>query len=96
MARAELALAAATILDVPPVQAPSIAAAAGFRLLGVRLDQTATGPRQVQDLNAALADVGVSVLDVEVLRLQPDDPEDDWHLRLLHMAAEIGARHCWR
>jgi sugar phosphate isomerase/epimerase len=88
----QLSLAAGTILDAPVLEMPSIAAAAGFGLLGVRLDPVTTTAAEGREVDRAAADAGVKVFDLEVLRLEPTDRDETLHLHLIDLAAEIGAR----
>src|SRR5579859_779982 len=87
-----LSLAAGTILDAPVQQMPSIAASAGFGLIGVRVDPAATTPAQAREVKRAANDAGVEVFDLEVLRLKPTDQDERIHLHLIDLAAEVGAR----
>jgi sugar phosphate isomerase/epimerase len=70
-----IALAALTVLELPPPEQVAVAAQAGYSHVGLRLipvaNQTlpAFDPRE---LERRLADTGVRVLDVEVFRLAPE------------------------
>src|SRR5262249_60745315 len=79
-----LALAHLTILDTTPPELVSVAAAAGFRTIGIRLTATPSvgvppydamhdGPVLRETLRR-LADTGGSVLDTEFLRFEPRPP----------------------
>ena len=80
----ELSLAHLTVLDATPPELVSVAAAAGFRRVGIRLTATPSvgvppydmlGDTPVlRETLRRLADTGVSVLDVEFLRFEPENP----------------------
>jgi sugar phosphate isomerase/epimerase len=80
-----LSLAHLTVLDTTPPELVAVAAAAGFRHVGIRLHATpsvGTPPYDMlgdtpmlRETVSRLADAGVSVLDVEFLRFEPDLPE---------------------
>jgi sugar phosphate isomerase/epimerase len=83
MSRA-LSLAALTVLEAGPVETIRIAAATGYSHVGLR--PVAATPTEkhwpmlrdktlAADINAALADENIGVLDVEILRLTP---QIDW------------------
>ena len=79
-----ISLAHLTVLDTTPPELVSVAAAAGFRTIGIRLTATPSvgvppydvlheGP-MLRETLSRLADTGVSVLDTEFLRFEPDQP----------------------
>jgi len=80
----ELSLAHLTVLDATPPELVTVAAAAGFRMVGIRLTATPSvgvppydmlGDTPVlRETLRRLADTGVSVLDVEFLRFEPETP----------------------
>jgi sugar phosphate isomerase/epimerase len=82
--RRELSLAHLTVLDATPPELVTVAAAAGFRMVGLRLTATPSvgvppydmlGDTPVmRETLRRLADTGVSVLDVEFLRFEPETP----------------------
>src|SRR6185295_3060996 len=98
----ELSLAHLSVLDATPPELVSVAAAAGFRTIGIRLSATPSvgippydmlGDTPVmRETLARLADTGVSVLDVEFLRFEPGIaagiPEG-----FLEAGARLGARY---
>lgn len=86
-----LSLAAGSVLDAGPAGTLRAAADAGYRAAGLRLDPRATTQATAAVLRRTADDLGLSVLDLEVVRLGPDRPMDD-HLRLLDLAATLGAR----
>jgi sugar phosphate isomerase/epimerase len=81
----ELSLAHLSVLDATPPELVSVAAAAGFRKIGIRLSATPSvgvppydmlGDTPVmRETLARLADTGISVLDVEFLRFEPEEPK---------------------
>jgi hypothetical protein len=79
-----ISLAHLTVLDTTPPELVTVAAAAGFRTIGIRLTATPSvgippydilrdGPLLRETL-LRLADSGVSVLDTEFLRFEPEYP----------------------
>ena len=97
-----ISLAHLTVLDTTPPELVSVAAAAGFRTIGIRLTATPSvgvppydalhdGPLLRETLTR-LADTGVSVLDTEFLRFEPDQavgiPEG-----FLEVSARLGAKY---
>jgi sugar phosphate isomerase/epimerase len=87
-----LSLSAATLRDVPRIEAIESAANAGFAAIGLRLDIDPPTPAGLVSLRSTLATSGLRVLDVEVARLS-----EYWDLeleqRLIDQAAELGAAH---
>ncbi|GAA1866413.1 TIM barrel protein [Pseudonocardia ailaonensis] len=88
----ELSLAAGTVLDAGPAGTLRAAASAGFDAAGLRLDPAAVTPAEAAELRGLADDLGVRVLDLEVVRLGPAGSLDD-HLRLLELAGILGARY---
>jgi sugar phosphate isomerase/epimerase len=80
----ELSLAHLSVLDAAPPELVTVAAAAGFRKVGIRLTATPSvgvppydmlgDTPLLRETLARLADTGVSVLDVEFLRFEPEIP----------------------
>lgn len=97
-----LSLAFLTTFDIGPVEAVKVAAATGYQMVGLRiLPAAASGEpdypllhddRLLREVLAALDDTGVSVGDVEIIRLKP---ENDWDMiaRFRDRCAALGARH---
>jgi sugar phosphate isomerase/epimerase len=100
--RRQISLAHLTVLDTTPPELVSVAAAAGFRTIGIRLTATPSvgvppydvlheGP-MLRETLARLADTGVSVLDTEFLRFEPDQPTGIPE-GFLEVSARLGAKH---
>jgi sugar phosphate isomerase/epimerase len=97
-----LSLAHLTVLDTTPPELVTVAAAAGFRTIGIRLTATPSvgvppydcmsdGP-MLRETLARLADTGVSVLDTEFLRFEPDRPVGIPE-GFLEASARLGAKY---
>ena len=102
MATHPVSLAHLTVLDTTPPQLVEVAAAAGFRTVGIRLTATPSvgvppydilrdGPI-LRDTLARLAATGVSVLDTEFLRFEPERPVGVPE-GFLEVSARLGARN---
>jgi sugar phosphate isomerase/epimerase len=100
--RRQISLAHLTVLDTEPPELVTVAAAAGFRAVGIRLtappsvgvppyDMMRDGPLLRETLRR-LADTGVSVLDTEFLRFEPDVPVGIPE-GFLEVSARLGAKH---
>ncbi|WP_157017203.1 sugar phosphate isomerase/epimerase family protein [Mesorhizobium xinjiangense] len=97
-----LSLAFLTTFDVGPVEAVRIAATAGYAMVGLRILPSAasgepdypllTDDRLLAEVKSALADTGVRIGDIEIIRLKP---ENDWVLfdRFCDRCAALEARH---
>src|SRR5215468_987868 len=97
-----ISLAHLTVLDTTPPELVTVADAAGFTTIGIRLTATPSvgvppydmlhdGPL-LRDTERRLADTGVSVLDTEFLRFEPEQPigvPDGF----LEVSARLGARN---
>jgi sugar phosphate isomerase/epimerase len=97
----QISLAHLTVLDTTPPELVSVAAAAGFRTIGIRLTATPSvgvppydvlhdGPLLRETL-LRLADTGISVLDTEFLRFEPEHPIAVPE-GFLDVSARLGAR----
>ena len=97
-----ISLAHLTVLDTTPPELVAVAAAAGFRSIGIRLTATPSvgvppydmlheGPMLRETLER-MADTGVSVLDTEFLRFEPDQPVGIPE-GFLEVSARLGAKH---
>ncbi|MGH7354804.1 MAG: sugar phosphate isomerase/epimerase family protein [Candidatus Rokuibacteriota bacterium] len=100
--RRQISLAHLTVLDTTPPELVSVAAVAGFRTIGIRLTATPSvgippydvlseGPLLRETL-LRLADTGVSVLDTEFLRFEPDNPVGIPE-GFLEVSARLGAQN---
>src|SRR5712692_2561883 len=100
--RRQISLAHLTVLDTTPPELVTVAAAAGFRSIGIRLTATPSvgippydmlhdGPLLRETL-LRLADTGVSVLDTEFLRFEPEHPVAVPE-GFLEVSARLGARN---
>jgi sugar phosphate isomerase/epimerase len=98
----QISLAHLTVLDTTPPELVSVAAAAGFRTIGIRLTATPSvgippydilheGPLLRETL-LRLADTGVSVLDTEFLRFEPEHPVGIPE-GFLEVSARLGAKN---
>jgi sugar phosphate isomerase/epimerase len=99
-----ISLAHLTVLDTTPPELVTVAAAAGFRAIGIRLTATPSvgvppyteqilreGPLLRETLRR-LDDTGVSVLDTEFLRFEPEHPIGIPE-GFLEVSARLGARN---
>lgn len=95
------ALAPLTVWGISPVELISVAAAAGYDAVGIKIYssmQGATtfpvtpGSSLANDIRARLVDSGLSVWDVETFLISPDSPVKSL-MPLLEAAAAIGAKH---
>jgi sugar phosphate isomerase/epimerase len=95
-------LAHLTVLDTTPPELVSVAAETGFRMVGIRLTATPSvgvppydclhdGP-VLRETLARLKDTGVSVLDTEFLRFEPERPVGVPE-GFLEVSARLGAKH---
>ena len=85
-----ISLAAGTILDVEPADAPSVAAAAGFGAVGIWFDAQTWTAGRAAEVRAALDSAGVVALDVEPIMLTEKGDHGD---ALVDAAIAIGARN---
>jgi sugar phosphate isomerase/epimerase len=98
----ELSLAHLSVLDATPPELVTVAAAAGFRKIGIRISATPSvgvppydmlGDTPVlRETLARLADTGISVLDVEFLRFEPEIPNGIPE-GFLEVGARLGAQY---
>jgi len=97
-----ISLAHLTVLDTTPPELVAVAAGAGFRSIGIRLTATPSvgippydmlhhGPLLRETLRR-LTDTGVSVLDTEFLRFEPEHPVGIPE-GFLEVSARLGARN---
>ena len=97
----EYSLAHLTVLSLPPVRMIEVAARSGYTYVGLRLTRVTpnevlypliTDRALIKETKAVLSATGVSVWDVELARMGPDNTPESY-VPLLETAAEIGARH---
>jgi len=97
-----ISLAHLTVLDTTPPELITVADAAGFRTVGIRLTATPSvgvppydvlheGP-MLRETERRLKDTGVSVLDTEFLRFEPERPIGVPE-GFLEVSARLGAKH---
>jgi hypothetical protein len=98
----QTSLAHLTVLDTTPPELVTVAAAAGFRTIGIRLTATPSvgvppydmlreGPL-LRETMLRLSDMGVSVLDTEFLRFEPEHPVGIPE-GFLEVSARLGAQN---
>jgi sugar phosphate isomerase/epimerase len=98
----QISLAHLTVLDTTPPELVRVAADAGFRTIGIRLTATPSvgvppydmlheGP-MLRETLSRMADTGVSVLDTEFLRFEPEQPVGIPE-GFLEVSARLGAKH---
>lgn len=99
--RHEFSLAHLSALSLSPPEMVDVAARVGYRYVGLRLAAvTANEPRyplphdaqMMRETQACLADTGVEVLDIELVRLTPDTDLTAF-TAMLEAGAELGAKH---
>lgn len=90
-----------TVADVAPVDAVKIAAESGYAKVGLRLLPAApneaeypilTDTKLLQETQAALKDTGITVADVEIIRITPDF-EPKKYLHFLDIAKQLEAKN---
>ena len=97
-----ISLAHLTVLDTTPPELVTVASAAGFRTIGIRLTATPSvgvppydmlheGPLLRETLSR-MKDTGVSVFDTEFLRFEPEHPVGVPE-GFLEVSARLGAKH---
>ena len=95
-----VSLAHLTLIDVPAPQLVRVAAQTGYDAVGLRILPVRDGPdhtllpgsARLHETRRAMAETGVAVLDVEVVKLQPDTDVAQYD-SFLDAAAELGARY---
>jgi sugar phosphate isomerase/epimerase len=97
-----ISLSFLTVFDAQPLDAIKIAAQTGYDALGLRLLPAAargepnyplmTDNRLLMECRALLADTGLTLTDVEIVRLGADTNASDY-TAFFERCAELGARH---
>jgi sugar phosphate isomerase/epimerase len=95
-------LAFLTVVDLGPVEAVKAAAAAGYDLIGLRLLPAAPGTEAdyplltddglLAETSAALADTGLGVADIEIVRLKPGTDVESF-AAFFERGRRLGARN---
>ena len=85
-----ISLSAGSVLDAAPADVLRAAAGAGYDAVGLRLDPTQVTLHDAAGLRVLAADLGIALLDLEVVRLGPRS-EPDHARRLVELAAILGA-----
>jgi sugar phosphate isomerase/epimerase len=97
----DYSIAHLTAIHLSPPELVDVAAAGGYRYVGLRLTPVApnetvfplaTNSLLMRETKARLADTGVEVLDIELARMGPN-AEPKKFQRILDAGAELGARH---
>jgi len=97
----DYSLAHLTALHLSPPELVEVAAAGGYRYVGLRVTRVAhddpalplmTDRALMRQTKARLAATGIEVLDIELVRMGPD-AEPRAFQRVLEIGAELGARH---
>jgi sugar phosphate isomerase/epimerase len=100
-ARYEFSLAHLSALSLPPPRLVEVAARAGYKYVGLRLNRVtpdeplyalAEDRALMKETKARLGDTGVKVLDIELARMGPDNDARSY-LPILEAGAELGAGH---
>lgn len=95
-----ISMAHLSLISTPPIDLIRIAAECGYAGTGFRLTPTSFGvdhqilgnERAIADLEKAVQDSGISVVELEVVRLKEDGPMLDPR-PLLEVGARLGARY---
>lgn len=94
----QLSLAHLTLFDVAPPDLVSVAAAAGFERVGIRVTPSRRGPAypmepgsaMLRETRSRLDSTGLQVLDIEVIRLTPEWVGSE---QVLETASVLGAQY---
>jgi len=90
--RRGLSLSSRTLPEVGPAEMVSAAAAAGFEAAGMWVVPDRWDAATTRIVRERLADTGIRVLDVEVLAITKDVPDDGLD-RIVAIGAELGAQY---
>lgn len=86
-----IALASQAVRELSPADAVHAAAQAGFDMVGLWVEPGMWTSATTRAVRAALGESGLGAIDAEVIRIDRRVEPD--HLRLIDIAAEIGAAH---
>jgi sugar phosphate isomerase/epimerase len=85
-----IGLASGVVRELGPVETIRAAAAGGWDMVGLWVDPDSWTDATTADVHAALVETGLSVIDVEVIWIQPG-PLNPAHLRILDVGVAVGA-----
>ena len=87
-----VSLAAGVVQEFSPEQVIYAAANAGFNAVGVWCDLETWTSERTEKVKQALAETGITALDIEVVWFRPDEPLDK-HNRVIDIAKTINAKN---
>lgn len=87
-----LSIAAGTLRGSEPADMVAAAAGAGFDAVGFGFEHRHLSPRELAEIARRLEDAALFVLDIEVVRITPNDDNEVAH-RLVGYGAVLGAKH---
>ena len=87
-----LSVAAGTLRGAEPVDMVIAVARAGFDAIGFGFEHRYLSPRELAEIARRLEDTAISVLDIEVVRIAPND-DNEVARRLVEYGAVLGAKH---
>ena len=87
-----LSLAAGVLPDQTPEEVVEAGAAAGYHAVGLRIDGQSWPPERIAALKMWIAELGLIILDAEVLWIRPGEA-DPGLLELVDVAVALGARN---
>lgn len=88
-----LSLAAGVLPEFPPEKVAQAGAAAGYSWVGFTIDPSDWSNLRTQRLRSLVADLELSVLDVEVIWIPEGGVLSDADRRIVEVGAELGARN---
>lgn len=87
-----ISLASGVVPEFGPVETVRAAAFAAFDAVGLWVEPPLWSPALLRETQAALADSGLELLDVEVIWIKSDSDMDD-HRRCIDIGAALGAKN---
>ena len=87
-----ISLASGVVPECGPLDTIRAAVAGGFDAVGLWIEPPLWSATLLRDTRIALADSGLTLLDVEVIWLKPGSPLDE-HKRCIDIGAELGAKN---